>query len=181
MVIDPDNKWNFTYMLPKISPDELMQLVVPSCLQMGWCKSASYFCAASETSCALEPIRSLPPHPLEHHLAPPTVDRNHPPHTLTNTNQQASFLHLLEVYINDFIQLTQTTDETQLLHFFHALLHAIHSTSPPPAAMKKLLQGNGLWATCKELLGWVFSGIRQCIELPADKHERIQSELHMLC
>ena len=74
MVIDPDNEWNFAYVLPKLSPDEPTQLVVPSCIQMGWCKSASYFCTASKTSrdisntLALTPIRSLPPHPLEHHF-----------------------------------------------------------------------------------------------------------------
>ena len=43
MVVAPDDEWNFTYVLPKLSPDEPMQLVVPSCLQMGWCESTSYF------------------------------------------------------------------------------------------------------------------------------------------
>ena len=83
MVINPSDEWNFTNMLPKVSLDESMQLVVPSCLQMGWCKSTSYFCAASKTACnisemlALEPVSSLPAHPLEHHLVPPKLgDRN---------------------------------------------------------------------------------------------------------
>ena len=156
MVIDPDNKWNFAYMLPKLSHDEPMQLVMPSCLQMGWCKSASYFCAASKTSrdigdtLSLAPIGSLPLHPLEHHLVPPAVDMNHAPYTLTDTNQHTTFLHLLEVYIDNFIQLTQTTSKTQLLYLSCALLHAIHSIFPSPSvtsgteedpvAMKKLLQ-----------------------------------------
>ena len=46
--------------------------------------------------------------------------------------------------------------------------------------MKKLLQGDGLWDTRKELLGWVFDGVKQCIELPPDKQERIQKELHAI-
>jgi hypothetical protein len=96
----------------------------------------------------------------------------------------------LEVYIDDFIQLAQTTDKAQLLHLSRALLHAIHSVFPPPSitggteedpvAMKKLLQGDGLWETRKELLGWVFDGVHRCIELPTEKHERIQSELRAL-
>ena len=160
---------------------------------MGWCKCTSYFCTASKTShdisdtLALAPIGSLPLHPLEHHLVPPSVDMYHAPYALTNTNQHATFLCLLEVYINDFIQLAQTTDKTQLLHLSCALLHAIHSIFPPLSvtggieddlvAMKKLLQGNSLWETHKELLSWVFDSIRQCIELLANKHECIQSEL----
>ena len=84
----------------------------------------------------------------------------------------------------------QTTDKAQLLHLSHALLHTIHSVFPPPSvtggseedpvAMKKLLQGDGLWDTRKELLGWVFDGVKQCIELPPDKHDRIQSDLHAI-
>ena len=114
------------YVLPKIKLDEPTQLIVPLCLQMGWCRSASYFCAAFETGCdvsvklASEPIGSLPAHPLEHHLVPPNLGDRNPDCTLqtpTEPNQQVLFLNLLEVYINDFIQLTQTTNEAQqLLH-----------------------------------------------------------------
>ena len=194
MVVNPDDEWNFTYVLPKLSPDEPTQLVVPSCLQMGWCESASYFCAASETSrnigdtLAITPVGSLPPHPLKHHLVPTEAKPTQTPCALPDPNQQATFLRLLEVYIDDFIQLAQTTDKAQLLHLLRALLHAIHYVFPPPSvtggteedpvAMKKLLQGDGLWATRKELLGWVFDGIKRCIELPPEKHDRIQSELH---
>ena len=50
MVIAPEDEWNFAYVLPKLTPNEATQLVIPSCLQMGWCQSTSYFCAASETA-----------------------------------------------------------------------------------------------------------------------------------
>ena len=50
MVVSPEDEWNFAYVLPKLTPDEPTQLVIPSCLQMGWCKSASYFCATLETA-----------------------------------------------------------------------------------------------------------------------------------
>ncbi len=42
-----------------------------------------------------------------------------------------SFLHLLEVYVDDFIQLEQMTDAISLHHCIRALLHGIHSVSPP--------------------------------------------------
>lgn len=74
----------------------------------------------------------------------------------------------MEVYIDDFIQLAQTTDPMRLEHLSRAILHGIHSVFPPPAAtghkgedpvsLKKLKQGDGLWATRKELLGWIFDG-----------------------
>ena len=78
MVVTPDDEWNFAYVLPKLTPYEATQLVIPSCLQMGWCQSASYFCAASETAhdvsdtLTKQPPGSLPAHPLEEYLIPPT-------------------------------------------------------------------------------------------------------------
>jgi hypothetical protein len=92
------------------------------------------------------------------------------------------------VYIDDFIQLAQTTDPAKLQHLSRAVLHGIHSVFPPlsvtghagedPVSIKKLKQGDGLWATRKELLGWVFDGAKQCIELPQDKVEKITAEIH---
>jgi hypothetical protein len=93
----------------------------------------------------------------------------------------------MEVYIDDFIQLAQTTDPTQLEHLSRAILHGIHSVFPPlsvtghdggdPVSLKKLNQGDGLWETRKEILGWVFDGARRCIELPSEKIAKITSEI----
>ena len=65
--------------------------------------------------------------------------------------------HLLEVYIDNFIQLAQTTDPNKLRHLVRAVLQGIHSVFPPlavtghagedPVSIKKLKQGDGLWAT----------------------------------
>jgi hypothetical protein len=61
----------------------------------------------------------------------------------------------MEVYVDDFIQLAQTTDTKQLEHLARAMLHAIHAVFPPPEAtghagedpiaLKKLRQGDGMW------------------------------------
>lgn len=44
--------WNFCYVL--LTPDKTssiddIEIVVPNALQMGWCESPPFFCAASET------------------------------------------------------------------------------------------------------------------------------------
>jgi hypothetical protein len=191
MVVPEDDEWHFAYVLPKASPDEETYLVIPSSLQMGWCDSPAFFCAASETArdvaedLSATPVGSLKPHALEGLLL-------HPAEWPTDgmEAQAAKFVHLIEVYVDDFIQLAQTTDPQQLEHLSRAILHAIHSVFPPPevtghagedpVSIKKLKQGDGLWATRKELLGWVFDGAKRCIELPADKVERITAELHSL-
>ena len=191
MVVTPDEEWNFAYILPKLEPNEPTQLVIPSCLQMGWCRSASYFCAASETArdvsqaLAEQKPGTLPEHPLESFLLPPTLQLADP-----DSAAAWDFLHLIEVYIDDFIQLAQCSDPIQLKHLSRSILHGIHSVFPPPTftggneeepiALKKLHQGDGIWETRKEILGWIFDGLQRCIELPADKHVRIQAELRAI-
>ena len=109
-----------------------------------------------------------------------------------DTTEQTSdkFTHLLEVYIDNFIQLAQTTNQEQLRHLARAVLQGIHLVFPPPVvtghdgedpvSMKKLLQGDGLWTVWKEILGWVFDGAHCCIELPADKVSKLTAEIHQI-
>jgi hypothetical protein len=179
MVVPEDDEWHFAYVLPKASPDEPTQLVIPSSLQMGWCDSPAYFCAASETArdvkkLAAKPEGSLDVHPLEGMLLRP---QDWPELEIEQTS--VKFTKLLEVYIDDFIQLAQTTDPNKLRHLSRAVRHGIHSVFPPtkvsghtgedPVSQKKLEHGDGLWALRKEILGWVFDGARRCIERPSDK------------
>jgi hypothetical protein len=42
-------EWIFAYIFPQ-PPSELVCIVVPTSLQMGWVESPSYFCATTETS-----------------------------------------------------------------------------------------------------------------------------------
>jgi hypothetical protein len=159
---------------------------------MGWCDSPAYFCVASEMArdvtkmLAKAPMGSLDQHPLEQYLVLPPV--NWPDEDMEQ--QAAKFTHLLEVYIDDFIQLLLATLCQQLTHLSRALLHTIHSVFPPPAVMghdgedpvslKKLKQGEGTWETRKEILGWVFDGARRCIKLPQNKVQQLTSELHQV-
>jgi len=85
----------------------------------------------------------------------------------------------MEVYVDDFCTMVQTTDARYLRKLSHSLLHAIHSVFPPPEVLgldggdpisnKKLLEGKGKWDIRKEIIGWVFNGARRYIELPTAK------------
>jgi len=37
-----------------------------------------------------------------------------------------------------------------------------------PIAITKLNKGDRLWATQKDILGWMFDGTTRCINLPSD-------------
>ena len=72
-------------------------------------------------------------------------------------------LHLLEVYIDDFIGMIQLTDEAELRHFTRSILRAINEIFPPPDVTKsvmgpplapKKLEEDGPWEARKKILGW---------------------------
>ncbi len=190
MVCQAGEEWNFAYILPN-HPGQPVEIVVPSALQMGWTLSPPFFCAASETARDVaatyisEPVGSLPKHPLEDHMMP--EDFALPDLSTMSLQQGAHFLHMLEVYVDDFVQLAQTKDEALLRHCSRAILHGIHSVFPPPAitghngedpvSLKKLLAGEGLWEVQKEVLGWMMDGATRCIELAKKKQEAILREL----
>jgi len=209
-VVEQGGEWNFCYVLPKLQDSEPTQLVVPLCLQMGWAESPGYFCTASETArdisehlCAL-PIGTLPSHDLEDttmedyahemqkHRGPTTSAEDPrgpqwlPPHPLLPAKD---FCHLLEVYVDDFIQAAQTTNPTRLLDLSSALLHAIHSVFPPPKWTKhtgadpihpKKTRLEGTWEFSKEILGWVVDGIHRHVSLPSKKVAQLHNLLQAL-
>jgi len=49
-----------------------------------------------------------------------------------------------------------------------------------PIALKKLAQGDGLWATQKEILGWLFDGLARTITLPKEKITSLTQDLRAL-
>ena len=94
---------------------------------------------------------------------------------------------MLEVFVDDFAQLAQTTYKEALRHCSRAVLHGIHRVFPPPnvtghtgadpVSIKKLLKGEGVWAVRKEILGWIIDDATMCIELPEKKQEAILEDL----
>lgn len=199
--VPKEEEYNFAYVLPQLpgsntEGDADIQIVIPSALQMGWTSSPPFFCAATETARDVaETLRkrpTLPRHPLEDK----TVDHQElfaalkHPHCWTPDEMGACLGHLnylLEVFVDDFIGLLQATDEELLRHHTRALFHAIHSIFPPisvtghagedPISQKKLDEGEGVWATRKEILGWIFDGITRTIELPPTKVQKLEEAI----
>jgi hypothetical protein len=177
--VNDNDAWNFCYVLPSLQkniPMDDIELVVPNSLQMGWCESPPFFCSSSET--ARDIIESLllqetiPPHKFENIMLNEVQD------TFDNNNTTNSTT-ILEVFVNDFIGMTNNKSEKHLTKLTRAMLHGIHSIFPPPCmtghdggdpiSEKKLKQGDGIWSTSKEILGWEFNGDDYTICLPAQK------------
>jgi len=84
----------------------------------------------------------------------------------------------------------QAPTEAALIHFMQAILHGIHLVFPPPGpndnpmdepiSLKKLQQGDGIWDTHKEILGWLFDGVTCCMQLPPDKTNKITNQLKQI-
>jgi len=187
LTVAPKDAWHFCYVLPHVHENDPIELVVSTCLQMGWTESPLLFCTATEMARDIgqEKINAdnqLEPHALEHHCIPDNL--NSLPTTPIST---AQLTKLLEVYVDDFMGLMEAPTATKLLHFTRAVLQGIHSVFPPPGpeddptdepiSIKKLQQGNGLWSMWKEILGWLFDGITRCMQLPPDKVTKITTQL----
>ena len=105
----------------------------------------------------------------------------------TNSDEtNGKFILLLEVYIDDFIGVLQTTNEHELRQCSRRILEGINNVFPPPniteskmgpPVSEKKLIADGTWATRKEILGWMFDGIERTIELPEAKCKQLLQEL----
>ena len=154
---------------------------------MSWSKSPSFFCAASETA------RDI----AESNFSSPTPQQAHPKEDIVldidwakipkvDRDPNEAFLHLLEVYIDDFLALIQSTNKDHITKLTRSLLNAISDIFPPPSitgskmgpqiSMKKLI-AEGTWETQKEILGWLLDGIALTIELPTTKCNSLLAEL----
>ena len=178
--VSDNDAWNFCYVLPKLTSDSSIddtEIIVPNSLQMGWCESPPFFCSSSETArdviVTLEKVHTLPPHKFEEVML-----QDLPPEHQTST-VNANPITIMEVFVDDFIGTTNSTDNTQIRQLSRAMLHGIHSVFPPqnltgheggdPISEKKLNQGDGTWSTSKEILGWEFDGEAYTIRLPHTK------------
>ena len=100
MCVNEKDAWNFAYVLPKDNQDKEIYLVIPDALQMGWCKSPAFFCAATETVRDVaenyhKNNTQLQEHPNKNTIL--DIDWNNLPETKHEPDNK--FLTLLEVYI----------------------------------------------------------------------------------
>ena len=193
MAVNEVDAWNFAYVLPGAGPDDPIQLVIPDALQMGWSESPPFFCAATETARDIinDKIRNnvdLPEQPMEEIMMDInwTTINKLPTKPISSTTDKREFLQLIEVYIDDFIGVIQSTDKAHLLQFSRRILDGITKVFPPPnlsgskmahpVSEKKLFE-DGIWDTRKEILGWLFDGMARTIELPHHKCTELLQEL----
>ena len=89
-----------------------------------------------------------------------------------------------DVYVDDFCQLIQGPPRARMNHL-RRLLHSIDAVFRPlddndsplrksVPSLKKFLAGDAFWATRKILLGWLVDTIRQTLELPPHRIQRLQ-------
>ena len=174
--------------MPPINPKDTTELddievVVPLALQMGWCESPPFFCASSETARdtiqrLLKAGTSLPTHKFESYMIPALKSSTPAPSHATD---------LIEIFMDDYIGVTNNLDHDHLSFFSRCMLHGIHSVFPPSevtthggddsVAENKLKKGEGLWESKKEILGWIFDGNEYTIQLPKAKCDKILQRL----
>ena len=124
----------------------------------------------SSATQALIQVAPSPPPPEPEHVAPPSNMMFKAP---VGGN---------DVFVDDFIQLGQGGRRRMRALRSH-LLHAIDEVLSRPEAdephrneavsLKKLLKGDGSWATRKLVLGWVVDTLRQTLELPPHRKQTL--------
>jgi len=113
---------------------------------------------------------TLPEHPFEDKMLDKARET-----AWQRLSAAASYVNLVEVFVDDFIGATNNSTMKHLEHFSRAMLFGVHSIFPPPAfsghhgqdpvSQKKLAQGEGSWETTKEILGWLVDGAKFTVQL----------------
>ena len=192
LAVSEEDAWHFCYSVPPASKDEPLDerlIVVPTALAMGWAESPSFFCTATETGRDVierlfnSNMDNLPSHPSEHLMlnsTASTIPRVH-------ENIKHKLLQFIEVYVDDFIAGTNNLEVEHLRQLSRAILHGVNSIFPStdiskhsgedPISQKKMLDGDGMWAHEKEVLGWIFNGLEYTIYLPPKKTEKLRKLL----
>ena len=171
----------------------------PLVLPMGWVDSPPYLCAITETVADLANARlrsgdlAWGPHRLDNVAdtrppelpRPPPTDRGEkglPPPTVRSQGPLQAPVNQVDVFMDDFIQLSQSTKEVRvaarrtLFECLDAVLRPLSPSDNPfrkePNSVKKLKQGDGAWTTRKVILGWIIDTIQRSVELPPHRLAR---------
>ena len=132
VVTGEGSEWNFSYVFPD-EPGQPIRLVVPTSIQMGWSKSPSYFCAATETARDIaddyvrQELGTLLHQKFEERTLPSAKEMKSMvdsagaasynnayatsgivlDQTQWTTDQVGTFLSLIDVFVDDFINLAK--------------------------------------------------------------------------
>jgi hypothetical protein len=181
---------------PGADPHEPIQLVIPDALKMDWSESPPFFCAATKTARYITDYRMgnnviLPGQPLENIIMAVnwTTANKLPNQPAATECDQRKFLSLIEVYIDDFIGVIQSTNKVHRLQFSRRILDGTTKVFPPlilsgskmahPVLEKKLFEDE-IWDTRKEILGWLFDGMACTVKLPHHKCTELLLELNII-
>jgi hypothetical protein len=187
LTVRPEDSFNFAYVLPQ-QEGEPVRIVVPSAVQMGWVENPSLFCTVTEsardiTQHLVDANVDLLPHPFEAQM-----NIQHVP--LRARAEVPS--KLLQVYVDDFCYAsTEAKDGCHIPRIRRASIHGIHSVFPQPEvtghvdgkepiSTKKLEKGDGNFTSNKEMVGFLFDGIKRTVQLPPTKAAAYIKEIHLI-
>jgi hypothetical protein len=187
LIVQAVDSFNFAYVLPQCE-GEPVRIVVPSAVQMGWVESPPLFCAITEsaqdiTQHLVDTKVNFPPHPFE-----AKMNIQHVP--LRARAEVPS--KLLHVYVDDFWYASmESKDGCHIPRICCASLHGIHSYFPQPEVTghvdgkepisnPKLDKGNGNFTSNKEMIGFLFDGIKRTVRLPPAKAAAYIKEMHRI-
>jgi hypothetical protein len=154
-----------------------------------------FFGAVTETARDIAQQRfhqaQLPPHALECFLQKhrDVIVQMIAEHAAKGPVTPEELVHLIEVYVDDFIVMLQATDIAQLDHIARAVLHSIHDHFPPPEitnsplpdpALVAKMQLEVVWHTEKEILGWLFNRRDRTISLTTKKFDKFTTSVNDL-
>jgi hypothetical protein len=136
MAVNAEDAWNFAYVLPGGKPGDPVKLVIPDALQMGWSESPSLFYAATETArdviqADMDTNRHVTKQPMEDLMM--NIDwASIPKHSGPSNSgpDKKKILKLVEVYIDDFIGVLQSTDKAELRQLFRKIIEGINNVFP---------------------------------------------------
>ena len=187
LVVREGDAFNFAYVLPQAA-GKPCRIVLPAAVQMGWVESPALFCTVTESA------RDLTQHLIDANVTLPWDAAEDsmqiadiPLRARTDTPTK-----LLQVYVDDFCHAaTQSTDGLHIPTIRRAAIHGIHAFFPPPAltqhvngkepiSQKKLAQGDGNFDTTKEMIGFIFDGVKRTVRLPARKALAYIKEAHKI-
>ena len=159
-------------------------LVVPTSLHMGCIEFPPYFFTGSEIGRDVEekytetPVGSLEPHKfVKSKEVNPEFAELPKSDILDNP-----FSSMLEVYMNDYTDLSIPRRRDQLHHVSNAVMKKIHDVLPPDKdddedaiSLKKILKKEVAWAIINNVLGFEFDGNpgEHTICLTEDRHTGI--------
>ena len=181
------------FLVPKATLEEDQLVGLHLSILMGYVESAAFFCATTKTvkDRALDTLsmrHTAPPHNLEDlaETKPPETTAEEVAETLVankywealSPHAQATALAHVEVYLDDFIGITQggAKERRQMTrHLFRNIDELFRPNNKDgiareePISLKKPRKGDAAWSTKKVTLGWAIDTAKQVITLPEDQ------------